>query len=106
MSNFCAAWKAHRWLVSSLSFSAGAFWTDLSIAHHFACSWIFLKVDFNRIIGIDLEIIRAGCWGLTIDDKGFRQRTVGTRRQFAFDIPQIQILFESIPPAFTKPSKI
>jgi hypothetical protein len=33
---------------------------DLSIVHQYACGWIFLNVGFNRIIGIDYVIIRAG----------------------------------------------
>ena len=33
---------------------------DLNIAHQCACSRIFLKVGFNRIISIDYVIISAG----------------------------------------------
>jgi len=47
----------------------------------------FLMGDFNRIIGTDDIIIRAGRLGFIIDDKGFRRRAVGAKRRFVFDIP-------------------
>ena len=61
---------------------------DLSIVHQCDCGWIFLNVDFNRIIGIDDVIIRAGPQGI----HQYRIKASGgglfcARRRFALDIP-------------------
>ena len=64
---------------------------NLGIGHPYNRGEFFLKVGFNRIIGVCQVFIVAGCWFI-IYLEAITGRCMGAWERFSFDIPKIQVL--------------